>query len=247
MKSISTVGFWSIMFIMLVPSIALCSQTSIVWTAERAELKDMVLAGHSPIQSYRDAREHLFGDIHLRRDKDGHYVRDVYCHDIIRTKVGPMRIPDARVINTEHTWPKSRFNKRMPYNYQLTDLHHLYPTNSQANGRRGNYHFTELPNESGPVQHGCNDSHLGRIQGTGKDGFEPPAEHKGNVARALFYFSIRYDIPIKEYEEVHLRMWHVSDPVDQDEIRRNDIVERAQGNRNPFIDRPELVSRINNF
>ncbi|TQV73830.1 PKD domain-containing protein [Aliikangiella marina] len=38
--------------------------------------------------------------------------------------------------------------------------------------------------------------------------------------------------------------WHKADPVDDIERRRNDIVFGFQGNRNPFIDRPEFVSCV---
>ena len=38
--------------------------------------------------------------------------------------------------------------------------------------------------------------------------------------------------------------WHESDPVDDHEHHRNDVVAEAQGNRNPFVDHPEYVSYI---
>lgn len=44
-----------------------------------------------------------------------------------------------------------------------------------------------------------------------------------------------------------LRMWNNIDPVDENERRRNDIVEKEQGNRNPFIDDPGLADLITNF
>ncbi|MBX2851779.1 MAG: endonuclease [Phycisphaeraceae bacterium] len=41
-----------------------------------------------------------------------------------------------------------------------------------------------------------------------------------------------------------LLRWHEQDPPDDAERRRNDIVEQLQGNRNPFVDRPEFVQRV---
>ena len=52
---------------------------------------------------------------------------------------------------------------------------------------------------------------------------------------------------INDREEAILRQWHKEDPVDDLERTRNNRVEGYQGNRNPFIDRPELVDRISNF
>jgi hypothetical protein len=41
-----------------------------------------------------------------------------------------------------------------------------------------------------------------------------------------------------------LLRWHASSAVEDWERARNDAVCAAQGNRNPFVDRPELVTRV---
>jgi hypothetical protein len=42
-----------------------------------------------------------------------------------------------------------------------------------------------------------------------------------------------------------LLQWHLDDPVSTEERRRNDLIhDRYQGNRNPFVDRPEFVAKI---
>ena len=41
-----------------------------------------------------------------------------------------------------------------------------------------------------------------------------------------------------------LIQWHFSDPVDDYEKNRNEVIFGFQGNRNPFIDHPSLVSFI---
>ena len=41
-----------------------------------------------------------------------------------------------------------------------------------------------------------------------------------------------------------LLAWHKEDPVSAFEISRNEKIYTAQGNRNPFIDRPEFVHLI---
>jgi hypothetical protein len=38
--------------------------------------------------------------------------------------------------------------------------------------------------------------------------------------------------------------WHFQDTVDQFELDRNDAIHNMQGNRNPFIDHPELVHYV---
>ncbi len=198
------------------------------------------------VLGYTAARKILFGKLYLSENEEGrYYVRDVYCQETFTEGVGPDRIPNHNRLNCEHTWPQSKFSSRFPNEMQKSDLHHLYPTDSKANSIRGNYEFGEVENESYDL---CGTSQVGRDSNTGGGHyFEPPSEHKGNVARSLFYFSVRYKLPISERQEAALRKWHHEDPVDSEEMERNNQIHMIQGNRNPFIDAPELVGRIDNF
>ena len=38
--------------------------------------------------------------------------------------------------------------------------------------------------------------------------------------------------------------WHLADPPDDFERRRNDLIADLQGNRNPFVDHPDWVQDI---
>ena len=77
--------------------------------------------------------------------------------------------------------------------------------------------------------------------------FEPQDETKGDIARALFYMSIRWGLNISSSEEASLRQWHRNDPVTMNELAQNDEVEMIQGNRNPFVDCPGLVEQVDAF
>lgn len=77
--------------------------------------------------------------------------------------------------------------------------------------------------------------------------FEPSDAVKGDVARAMFYFSVRFQLTIDDVQENILRQWHENDPPDEFEIWRNDAIFEIQKDRNPFIDKPELVGNIADF
>lgn len=145
-------------------------------------------------------------------------------------------------INAEHIWPQGYFNSRLP---MVADLHHLAPTLPTPNGRRGNLKFAKV---SSPLYKTSSGSMMGR------EGFEPADAVKGNVARAVLYFMVRYhDKSIRQGMDYNsfwvntvplLLQWNRQDPPDAAERRRNDLVEGFQGNRNPFIDYPELADRV---
>jgi deoxyribonuclease-1 len=200
---------------------------------------------------YDGARRILFGQIHLKNDSNGFYIEDVYCQKRFSggSKVGPNAIPNQNQINCEHTWPQSKFSNRYPKEVQKADLHHLFPSDSKANGIRGNFDFADVSSDNGSLaEDNCEASKSGSsVTGGGDDYFEPPKEHKGNVARALFYFSVRYQISIPKAELEFLRKWDELDPIDQAEIDRNETVFKYQKNRNPFVDYPGLAKLINNF
>ncbi len=183
---------------------------------------------------YHESRQVMFADI----DNHDGRVQDVYAGRSIATQ----GIPDARGpqgMNTEHTRPKSAGVRDIA---ALSDLHHLYPADTLANAKRSSYPFGEV--ERVIWQKG--ESKLGYDK-NGREVFEPPEAHKGNVARSEFYVSTIYDLKIPDQEESVLKSWNKLDPVDAAEIERNAEISSYQENRNPFVDAPELADRIDDF
>ncbi len=174
---------------------------------------------------YQQAQDIIFSKL----DNHEGTVECVYTGRTIQTQGEP----DATNMNVEHTWPQSQGATGIA----KSDLHHLFPSDSKANNIRGNFPFGEVGNPTWE-------------QGGSKfdgDNFEPRPCHKGNVARAMFYFSVRYNKSIPTEQEKTFRRWHQEDPVDASEKARNDRVENFQHNRNPFVDHPEFVDQINDF
>lgn len=196
---------------------------------------------------YDRARKIMFGELDTQRDSQGTYVLDVYCG-----KKFYFRNPDEASgmhaqVNIEHTWPQSRFNGNFPKDMQKSDMHHLYLTDSKANAVRGNSPFgivDEINNRMGGE--GCGKSKMG-LMIDGNEVYTPPAPHRGNVARALFYFSMHYNLPIDSQQEKILRQWHKNDPVDAAEVKRHEGIARYQKIRNPFVDYPGIVDFIGDF
>lgn len=180
---------------------------------------------------YDKAREIIF--THL--DNENGEVCCVYSdHKCLTTS----SVPSATKMNIEHTWPQSRGAK----GDAKSDLHHLYPSNTKVNATRANLQFCEVKVSkwsSSVSKQGKNEY--------GENCFEPPDTHKGNVARSLFYFSVKYNKNINEHEESILRQWNKEDPVDQEEMNRNAKILNYQGNSNLFVVHPELVEQILDF
>lgn len=216
----------------------------------KEELFKLLQKTHQPVENYKKARELLFGQIDLKYSPvdNSTYLVDRYC-DYVAGKedgVGENKIPNPNIINCEHTWPQSKFTKNFSEQTQKNDLHHLFAVLSRANSSRSNLPFGEVDGKI--VANDCSQSYRGVLLNNPTiKAFEPNEVHKGNVARALFYFSIRYKIAIDDYQEEYLRQWHKDDPVDTAELQRNDKVYDVQFNRNPFVDEPSLADKITNF
>ncbi len=154
--------------------------------------------------------------------------------------------------NREHIWSKSKgFRNRSQHAH--TDGHHIVAADRSVNSDRSNNDFAN----GGEPDTEC----TGCREGDGT--WEPPDEVKGDIARMMFYMTVRYegsdDSGTPDLElvdrltasgEPHfgklctLLSWHEQDGVSDRERRRNDIIHSWQGNRNPFIDRSEFVSAI---
>lgn len=196
----------------------------------KTSLRTMMSKNHRSL-SYRQARDVMFG----RVDNENGEVCCVYSEQhCIRTS----KTPNPNHMNTEHTWPQSKGATGVA----KSDLHHLFPTVSEINSARGNFPFCNVVT----IKWEKNGSKVGR-DGNGTTCFEPPEEHKGNVARAMFYFSIRYNKAIDSEQEEVLRNWHREGPVDSEELERHRGVVNHQQNENYFITNPELVDLVSNF
>lgn len=209
------------------------------------------------LNDYTYSRLTIYNELDKRVTPHGApYVMDVYCNQNFpleggqRSRMkkggdqgfgGPQPRGD---INIEHTWPKSRFTTQFSFDLQKGDLHHLFPSNGTINGIRSSYPFGEVVTIQDRIKN-C-PSVLG-LDAQGREVFEPEESHKGNIARALFYFSMRYKTDLKPWEEEVLRTWHIQDPVDEAERTRNERIFQIQKNRNPFVDFPEIVSLIKDF
>ncbi len=224
--------------------------------------------------NYAQARSKMMGDLDLREVRPGVFETfDYYCQMWIGEEQfrqagvnsdfpGPGKITHNKVINCEHTWPQSKFpapKKSAENLQQKTDLHHIFSTSSKINGLRANYEFGEVDAKNkkakrvsclGQPSEGVLAPVLpvdGVKETTHQPFFEPPAAHKGNVARALFYFATRYRVKMSETQEYYLRKWNKIDPPDDMELKRNQRAYELSGVRNPYVDHPEFVDYIPSF
>jgi len=149
-----------------------------------------------------------------------------------------------------------------------TDGHHLVAAERTMNSTKNNRFFDDC--HDGINDDNLVDRDFGNYT-CGEWYFEPRDEVKGDVARMLFYMAIRYEGEDGDFVDLELTAdfesielieaiknsklpyyadldillrWHIEDPVSEWEIERNETIYQFQGNRNPFIDMPELVALV---
>lgn len=172
-------------------------------------------------------------------------------------------IPKQDTFTREHIIPQSYgFVETNP---AYSDLHNLRAAMKSLNSSRLN----KLYDQSDPADRNYRTPAHVDAPGSSSDtnSWEPPAEVRGDVARAAFYMATRYvgdeprepnliltdNLSIAVVGSTYfgklstLLQWHKDDPPDDFERRRNDLIfENYQGNRNPYIDRPEYVDQVFN-
>ena len=164
----------------------------------------------------------------------------------------------------EHMLPKSWWGRTV--NEAYCDLFHLVPGDYSANRSKSN-HAPGVPSDTtfwnGSFATGNVSIDLNGTSTTIKV-FSPADEYKGDFARAYFYIATCYGDALKWEESGEpkqamtnegwqefqpwlrdlLVQWNRLDPVSEKEKARAIEVNKIQGNRNPFIDYPELVEYI---
>ncbi len=161
-------------------------------------------------------------------------------------------------MNIEHSFPKSWWGGSTNNAYK--DLYNLMPCESKINSTKSNYPMgTVVGSDSG--------NGFTKV-GKGSDNqyyWEPADQWKGDFARGYMYMATAYQNltwasaspqrallilenntypTLKPAASKLFIQWAKEDPVTEDEITRNDIVETLQGNRNPFNDFPNLMEYI---
>lgn len=181
-------------------------------------------------RDYQTERRFLFTV--LDKDDQG-FVECVYTGR--KVAVGSTE-PDPTDMNTEHTWPQSLGADHPPME---CDLHHLYPTDADANARRGNYPFGVVTR----LDEAFGESKLG-TDARGQTVFEPRDVHKGNVARSMLYFAMRYGYDTDPALLAMYQDWHHLDPPDDRERARTAAIADRLGEANPYVVCPDLVDAL---
>jgi endonuclease I/DNA-binding protein Fis len=166
----------------------------------------------------------------------------------------------------EQIWPVDRGIGLEPA-ADLSDVHNIRPTGVLSDIVRGDSYFGECGVLIGEDVTTCQQPAEGSADDTcrcnGRSGaaglYTPPTTRKGEIARALLYMDLRYDGSEALTEDLRLTdcpfepetdmaylsqmiQWHLDDPPSETEIARNDqVCLHWQGNRNPFVDFPELA------
>ena len=143
------------------------------------------------------------------------------------------------------------------------DLFILNPSDGSANGNKSNYPPGHVV-KGDKFDNGSFRMDAAKSSQYGWICFEPAEEYRGDFARTYFYVATAYaDLPFgagnadyqryltdstylvfKPWLVEVLLDWHRADPVSEKERRRAETVFSIQGNRNPYIDYPELVEFI---
>lgn len=165
-------------------------------------------------------------------------------------------------MNIEHSVPNSWWGGDQQV-YAYMDVFHLNPSDYEANGKKQNYPLGPISSLSWSNSGGFTSigSPAPGTCGASNTVFEPADEYKGDFARAYFYIFTLYDdlawqgstgwmydvlsdLTLRPWAYSMLLEWAEKDPVSQKEIDRNNAIQKHQGNRNPFIDCPNLARHI---
>lgn len=154
---------------------------------------------------------------------------------------------NAATWNREHMWPDS-----LGGNAVEGDLHAMRPTDPKANSTRGNSKYANVrelyPSSYKTATTNTSNGAVTAGYYYSSTYFEPLDSVKGDCARVLLYdyvISSSMSAPTVAIKDIDtLLAWCAMDPVDTYEMQRNDIAQSIQGNRNPFVDYPELAWRL---
>ena len=187
------------------------------------------------------------------RDESGRFI-DRYSSESEWVKSTSQGAAGAGM-NIEHSFPKSWWGGAKNQAYK--DLYNLMPCKKEINTTKSNYPM-------GIVVSGDKGNGWTKV-GEGKDGklyWEPADPWKGDFARGYMYMATAYQDynwkgeqalqilqqgaypTLKEWAYKLYIQWAKADKPNALEIKRNNDVAKIQGNRNPYVDFPNLMEYV---
>ncbi|MBR6030362.1 MAG: endonuclease [Bacteroidaceae bacterium] len=227
-------------------------------TQLKAALHDIIQPDR--VLSYGGGAGKTWSGFWLTDQMDDMQVRDRYSNVVRYLN------PDMSAVsnmNIEHIWANSWWGHLK--NNAYCDLFNLYPADATANGRKSN---NPIGIVDGNVAYSNGVTKVGKSSSYRADSlitaWEPADQWKGDFARTYFYMATCYshmtslwttteglltvdpNSPLLMRPWVYNLMleWAEADPLDEIERQRNDAICEIQGNRNPFVDYPELCQYI---
>jgi deoxyribonuclease-1 len=198
----------------------------------------LVAADQTQIKDYEAAR-HLFWSVLYSKGGE-----TLYCGQPFSTR-------HRRGVNIEHVFPMSWATRtlncgrrkqcretNLRFNRLEADLHNLYPARTDINDTRASFRFGDVGGERRDF--GRCDFEIDERRRV----VEPRPASRGEIARAMFYMHTEYGMKIFARLGRTLQRWHRQDPPSKHEQYRNDVIERLQGTRNPYIDRPDRANEL---
>lgn len=219
-----------------------------------SELKTAIyeVIKEADVLDYGSGNNHTWEGFYQTDRRDDNSVIDRYSYEefyfsSVNSAVSGM--------NIEHSFPKSWWGGSKNQAYQ--DLYNLMPCEQKINSSKSNYPMGKVTTVK--TTNGCTNI------GTGEKGYslwEPANEWKGDFARGYMYMATAYqDLTwsgtqalqileqdtyptLQKWAYTLYIMWAKADPVDELELTRNDAVSTIQGNRNPYVDFPNLMEYV---
>lgn len=219
-----------------------------------AELKTAVynIIKSASVLSYGSGSGSTWSGFYKTDRLDDNSVVDRYSNDVRYFSSSTSAIDG---MNIEHSFPKSWWGGTKTQAYK--DLYNLMPCEEKINSSKSNYPMGEVTTVK--TTNDCT-----KI-GTGSQGYylwEPADKWKGDFARGYMYMATCYQNytwsgtqalqilenntypTLQKWACTLYIKWAKADRPDQLEMTRNDAVYDIQGNRNPFVDFPNLMEYI---
>lgn len=221
-----------------------------------AELKTAIhnIIKNAKVLEYSSGKGHTWwGFWSTDRDERGYFI-DRYSSEKEWVKSTSQGAAGAGM-NIEHSFPKSWWGGAKSQAYK--DLYNLMPCEGKINSTKSNYPM-------GIVVSGDKGNGWTKV-GKGTDGkwyWEPADPWKGDFARGYMYMATAYQDYNWEGTQAHQILlqgayptlqkwaytlyiqWAKADKPDALEIKRNNDVAKIQGNRNPYVDFPNLMEYV---